>query len=84
MTPNEMITAIHTLGQDDQGFVAPTADGGLGDVVAASHVGQALVVTQHGQDDHRDPPGRQDPPLGPYGLQVAPQQTGEVVDGVRG
>jgi hypothetical protein len=25
-------------------------------------VGQALVVSQYGQDDHRDPPGWQDPP----------------------
>ncbi|GAA3161233.1 hypothetical protein GCM10010451_06490 [Streptomyces virens] len=29
-------------------------------------------------------PGRQDPPPGPDGLQMAPQQTGEVVDGARG
>ncbi|MGW0515683.1 hypothetical protein [Streptomyces olivaceoviridis] len=47
--------------QGDQ-LVAPAADGGLGHVVAIGHVGQALVVPQHGQDDHRDPPGWQDPP----------------------
>ncbi|MFF1649956.1 hypothetical protein [Streptomyces sp. NPDC058240] len=56
--------------QGDQ-LVAPAADGGIGHVVPAGHVGQALVVTQHGQDDHRDPPGRQDPPPEPYRLQVA-------------
>lgn len=43
--------------QGDQ-LVAPAADGGFGHVVAAGHVGQALVVAQHGQDDHRDPAGR--------------------------
>ncbi|WP_437014858.1 hypothetical protein [Streptomyces sp. enrichment culture] len=35
-------------------LVAPAADGGLGHVVSAGHVGQALIVAQHGQDDHRD------------------------------
>jgi hypothetical protein len=47
--------------------------GRLGLVVAARHAGQALVVTQHGQDDHRDLAGRQDPPPGPYLLQGASQ-----------
>lgn len=69
--------------QFDQ-LVAPTANGGLGHIVAASHVGQALVMTQHGQDDHRDPSRRQDPPPGPDQLQMASQQTGEVADGTRG
>ncbi|PWJ05055.1 hypothetical protein DKG34_24940 [Streptomyces sp. NWU49] len=41
-------------------------------------------MTQHGQDDHRDLPGRQDPPPGPDRLQVAAQHVGEVVDGARG
>ncbi|WP_309505400.1 hypothetical protein [Streptomyces phytophilus] len=45
------------------------------------HVGQALIVAQHGQDDHRDLPGRQDPPPGPDHFQVTSQQIGEVVDG---
>nr|WP_250847520.1 hypothetical protein [Streptomyces hygroscopicus] len=69
--------------QSDQ-FVAPAGDGGLGHVVAAGQVGQALVVTQYGQDDHCDPSGRQGTPPGPYRLQVASQQIGEVVDGARG
>ncbi|MFF6787064.1 hypothetical protein [Streptomyces sp. NPDC012510] len=69
--------------QTDQ-LVAPAADGGLGHVVAAGHVGQALVVTEHGQDNHRDLPGRQDPPPGPDHFQVTSQQTGEVADGARG
>ncbi|WP_317448094.1 hypothetical protein [Streptomyces collinus] len=69
--------------QGDQ-LVAPATDGRLGDVVTTGHVGQALVVAQHGQDDHRDPSGRQDPPPGPDHFQVAPQQIGEVVDGTRG
>lgn len=69
--------------QGDQ-FVAPAADGRLGHVVAAGHVGQTLVVTQHGQDDHRDSSGRQDPPAGPDHFQVTPQEIGEVVDGPRG
>ncbi|OBQ54348.1 hypothetical protein A4U61_00650 [Streptomyces sp. H-KF8] len=37
--------------QRDQLF-APAADGGLGHIAAAGYVGQALVVAQHGQDDH--------------------------------
>ncbi|MFF2900241.1 hypothetical protein [Streptomyces sp. NPDC057966] len=65
-------------------LVAPAADGGLGHVVAAGHVGQALVVAQHGQDDHRDLPGRQDPLLGPDHFQVTSKQISEVVDGTRG
>lgn len=69
--------------QGDQ-LVAPAADGGGGDVVAAGHVGQALVVPQQGQDDHRDPPRRPRPPPRPYRRQMASQQVGEVVDGVRG
>lgn len=48
-------------GEQGDRLVAPVTDGGLGDVVADGHVGQALIVAQHGQDDHRDPPGRQDP-----------------------
>lgn len=54
--------------QSDQ-LVAPASDTGLGHVVAAGHVGQALVVAQYGQDDHRDLPRRQDPPPGPDRLQ---------------
>jgi hypothetical protein len=69
--------------QSDQ-FVAPAADGGLGHVVAAGHVGQALVVPQHGQNDHRNLPGRENPPPGSNCLQVGSEQIGEVVDGVRG
>lgn len=69
--------------QADQ-LVAPAADGGLGHVVAAGHVGQALVVTQHGQDNHRDLPRRQDPPPGPDHFQLASRQTGEMADGARG
>ncbi|MFD7527975.1 hypothetical protein ACFV8E_10350 [Streptomyces sp. NPDC059849] len=57
-------------------LVAPAADGGLGHVVAAGHVGQALVVAQHDQDDHRDLPGRQDPPLGPDYFHVEADQRG--------
>jgi hypothetical protein len=71
-------------GEEGDQLVAPAADGRLGHVVAAGHVGQALVVTQHGQDDHRDLPGRQDPPPGPDHFQVTPQEIGEVVDGPRG
>lgn len=37
-------------------LVASAADGGLGHVVAARHVGQALVVPQYGRDDHRSAP----------------------------
>jgi hypothetical protein len=78
------VQARGLCGEQSDRLVAPASDGGLGDVVAAGHVGQALVVAQYGQDDHRDLPGRQDPPPGPDSLQMAPQQTGEVVDGVRG
>ncbi|WP_327733376.1 hypothetical protein OG749_05345 [Streptomyces nojiriensis] len=69
--------------QSDQ-LVPPAADGGLGYVVAAGHVGQALVVAQHGQDDHRDLPRQQDPPPGANRLQMASEQLGEVADGARG
>ncbi|MFC4648292.1 hypothetical protein ACFPEU_40415 [Streptomyces mangrovi] len=69
--------------QGDQ-LVTPAADSGLGHVVSAGHVGQALVMTQDSHDDHRDLSWRQDPPPGPYCLQMAPQQIGEVVDGARG
>ncbi|MEU8709541.1 hypothetical protein [Streptomyces sp. NPDC048565] len=69
--------------QSDQ-LVAPATDGGLGHVVAASHVCEALVVPQYGQDDHRDLSRWQDPPPGPNRLQMAPEQVGEVVDGARG
>jgi hypothetical protein len=44
------------VGEQSDELVPPAADGGLGHVVAASHVGQALIVPQFGQDDHRDPP----------------------------
>jgi hypothetical protein len=37
---------------------------------SAGHVDQALVVTQDSQGDHRDLPMRQDPPPGPYRLQI--------------
>jgi hypothetical protein len=66
-------------GQQVDQLVAPTPDGGGGDVAAAGHVGQALIVPQHGQDDHRDPPGRQRPPPRPYRFEMAAQQVGEVV-----
>ncbi|WP_344389846.1 hypothetical protein [Streptomyces vastus] len=69
--------------QGDQ-LVAPAAHGGFGNVVAAGHVGLALVVPQHGQDNHGDLPGWQGPPPRPYCLQMASQQVGEVVDGARG
>lgn len=69
--------------QSDQ-LVAPAADGGLGHMVAAGHVGQALVVAQYGRHDHRHLPRRQDPPPGPDQLQMAPEQIGEVGDGARG
>jgi hypothetical protein len=59
-------------GQGDQ-LVAPSADGGLGHVVAAGDVGRALVVAQHGQNGHRDFAGRQNRPLGPCRFQVASQ-----------
>ncbi len=78
------VQARGLCGEQSDRLVAPAPDGGLGDVVATGHVGQALVVAQYGQDDHRDLPGRQDPPPGPDSLQMAPQQTGEVVDGARG
>ncbi len=65
-------------------LVTPAADGGFGHVVSAGHLGQALIVPQHRQDYHRDPAGRHDPPPGPYCLEVAAQQTSEVVDGARG
>jgi hypothetical protein len=80
----DAVQARGLRGEQGDQLVAPSADGGHGDVVAAGHVGQALVVAQHGQDDHRDPSGRQDPPPGPYRLQMTTQQTGEVVDGPRG
>jgi hypothetical protein len=41
-------------GEESDHLVAPATDGGLGDATAASHVSQALVVAQYGQDDHRD------------------------------
>ncbi|MGW0316435.1 hypothetical protein [Streptomyces flavidovirens] len=53
-------------GEQVDHLVAPAADGGLGDVVAAGHVGQALIVAEHGQDDHRDLPRRQRPPARTY------------------
>jgi hypothetical protein len=58
------VQARSLRGEQGDQLVAPAADGGLGHVVAASHVGQALVVTQHGQNDHRDPSGRQGSPPG--------------------
>ncbi|MFD5141484.1 hypothetical protein ACFWMX_35545 [Streptomyces sp. NPDC058378] len=71
-------------GEQSDEFISPAADGGLGHVVSAGHVRQALVVAQHGQDDHRDLAGRQDPPSGPDLIQVTSQQIGKVVDGARG
>jgi hypothetical protein len=71
-------------GEQTDHLVAPAPDGALGDVVAAGHVGQALVVPQHGQDDHRDLPRRQGPPARTYSLQMASQQAGEVADRARG
>ena len=58
-------------GEQFDEFVAPAADGGLGHVIAACHVGQALVMPQYAQNDHRDSPQPQDPPPGPDRLQVA-------------
>ncbi|WP_329030490.1 MULTISPECIES: hypothetical protein [unclassified Streptomyces] len=49
-------------GEESDQLVAPAADRGLGHVVSAGHVGQALVVAQDCRDDHRDLPGLQDPP----------------------
>ncbi|MFD3701143.1 hypothetical protein ACFWUZ_34325, partial [Streptomyces sp. NPDC058646] len=66
------VSKIRGQGPSDQ-LVAPAADGGLGHVVAAGHVGQALVVAQYGQDDDRDPSRRQDPPPGSNRLQMASQ-----------
>jgi hypothetical protein len=60
------------------GLVAPAPHGGGEDVVAACHVGQALVVPQHREDDERDLPGPQRPPACAYRLQVAAQPGGEL------
>lgn len=69
--------------QSDQ-LVASAADGGLGHVVTTGHVGQALVVTEHGQDDHCDFPRQGDSPSKPDRRQTASQQIGEAVNGARG
>ncbi|MFD7316370.1 hypothetical protein ACFV9Z_20905 [Streptomyces sp. NPDC059883] len=70
--------------QSDQ-LVPPSADGGLGHVVAIGHVGQALVVRCTARTiDHPDPSRRQEAPPGHHRLQMAPQQIGELVDGARG
>lgn len=68
------VQARRLRGEQGNQLVATAADGRLGHVVAAGHVGQALVVAQHSQDDHRDLPGRQGPPPGPDYFQVTPQQ----------
>ncbi|MET9519448.1 hypothetical protein [Streptomyces sp. NPDC002994] len=52
------VQARDLRGEQTDDLVPPAADGGGGDVVAAGHVGHALVVQQHGQDDHPDLPGR--------------------------
>ncbi|GGR34935.1 hypothetical protein GCM10015536_45610 [Streptomyces griseomycini] len=78
------IQARRPGGEQPDQLVAPGADGGLGHVVSAGHVGQTLVMAQHGQHDHRDLPRRQDPPPGPNRLQMTPEQVGEVVDGACG
>ncbi len=78
------VQARGLCGEQGDHLVAPATDGGLGDVVAARHVGQALVVAKLVQDDYRDLPGRQDPSPGPDRLQMTPQQVGEVIDGARG
>ncbi|MFH9493661.1 hypothetical protein ACH4LZ_30255 [Streptomyces halstedii] len=53
------VQARRLRGEEGDQLVPTAADGGPGHVVP---VGQALIVAQHGQDDHGDPSGRQDPP----------------------
>ncbi|MFB7574959.1 hypothetical protein [Streptomyces sp. NPDC056165] len=82
--PQRTVQARRLGGEQSDQLVPPAADGRLGHVVAAGHIGQALVVPQHSQNGHHDLPRRQDPPPGPNRLQMAPEQIGEVVDGARG
>ncbi|WP_239009965.1 hypothetical protein [Streptomyces sp. 769] len=65
-------------------FVAPAAHGGVADLVAAGHVGDALVVAEYGEHDDDDPSGCQTPPAGADLLQVAAQQIGAVFVGFPG
>jgi hypothetical protein len=51
-----------------------------GHPVPAGHVGQALVMPQDGQHDHRDPARRQLAPPRPGPLQVAAQQISDETD----
>ncbi|PNE37667.1 hypothetical protein AOB60_25720 [Streptomyces noursei] len=45
-------------------FVAPAAHGGVADLVGAGHVGDALVVAEHGEHDD-DPSGARRRQRGP-------------------
>lgn len=76
--------ALAGCGQQGDHFVAPAAHRGSGHAVAASQVGQALVVSQHGQHDHRDPAWRQAPPASPDRLETGSQQLRNVGDSARG
>ncbi|MFG3009551.1 hypothetical protein ACGFZB_03670 [Streptomyces cinerochromogenes] len=45
--PQGAVQARGLCGEHSDQLVAPAADGGLGDVVTAGHVGQALITAQH-------------------------------------
>ncbi|XDO64583.1 hypothetical protein HEP84_58360 [Streptomyces sp. RLB1-33] len=72
------------LQQTRSPLVDPAAQGAGGDAVAAGHIAKPLVVTEDGQDDDRDPAGRQLPPPRPDLLEVGADQAVDGGDGGRG
>ncbi|MFE7392162.1 hypothetical protein [Streptomyces sp. NPDC057582] len=69
-----------TRGEEFDDFLHPAAHGEGGDIVTAGHVGQALVVTEHGEHDERLVAGG----LAPTGadlMTATAYRTGNEIDG---
>ncbi|MFE7244458.1 hypothetical protein [Streptomyces sp. NPDC057580] len=67
-------------GEEFDDFLHPAALGGGGDAVTAGHVGQALVVTEHGEHDERLVAGGR-APTGADLMTATAYRTGNEIDG---